>query len=146
MDCVLMKFLMLCIRECVSFPSIGVLDFFFRVVSVISCLSGDKLRVEDGSRLNTLSEEGVTTSSGFASDAGKPLALCVKGGLVSEMDSACRNLDTAGFGGLTMIVLMFLTENLWTAPGNVFAPATDITDGLLVGIRSATGVATSIGE
>ena len=111
MDCVLMKFLMLCILACVNFPSIGMLAFFFKGWSSDSCRGGGRLRVDDGSRLITLSDEGVAISSRLASDARKPLPLCDKVGLDSEIDSVCRSLDAGALGGFTMIVSIFLTEN-----------------------------------
>lgn len=146
MDCVFMKFLMLCILVCVNFPSMSLLDFFFKLLSLASCLAGDRLRTEGGSRLITLSEDGVATSSGFASDARKPLPFSDIDNLASETDSVCRNLDMAGLGGFTIIVSMFLTENRGGPLPDTPLPVTDITDGLLIGVRMATGLATSIGE
>ena len=146
MDCVLMKFLMLCIRAWVNFPSIGMLDFFLRLLSPASCLVGDRLRVEFDSRLITLSEEGATTSSGLASDARKPLAFRDITGRGSEIDPISPSLDVGGFGMFTIIVLMFLTENRGGPVDDGPLETTEITDGLPIGMRMATGVATSMGE
>lgn len=63
MDCGFMKFLMLDMRACVNFVSIGMLVFFFRLLSIIDSSGGGRLRVDEGSTLMTLDEDGVIVSS-----------------------------------------------------------------------------------
>jgi len=134
-DCVLMKFLMLCILVCLNLPSKSMLDFFFMLSRGASrlTLAGDGLRTDDRSNdcsmLITLSEYGAATWCGFPSVATKLLAVCDANGFASAVDSICRRLDVADLGGFTIIVLMFLTENRGAPPPETPLPVTDTTDG-----------------
>lgn len=55
-------------RECVNFCNIGMLDFFFRLLSAGEQSIAGKLFVDEGATLIMLAEEGVIVPVGFDVD------------------------------------------------------------------------------